>query len=577
MFQKMKKMIHLLNNETNYAELYANQILNGEIEASEMIKLACQRHIDDLERSKSDDFKYYFNNEMANKAIKNIELLPAEDGSDLELALFQKWIVASLEGWRTKGTDYKRFRKAYISMARKNGKTFLAAGLGMITLLTEKHPAMGRRVLFTANELKQAKISYEMLRVGLNKLTEQSKSLRKRLKIQEQFIKDTKSNSFAKAMSSVAKNAEGYNPTFAIIDEYHESKSRAMYNSISKGMGQQKNGLLAIISTAGENLNVPMFEEYEMCKSILRKEKDADRYFIAIYELDAAAEIQDEKNWVKANPLLSDEIKFGQMKENMREEYETEKMRGSLYSLLTKNFNMWIQSSENAYMTISDWRNSQVEKKDINISGTKTWIGLDLSRTNDLSSVGWIHELEDGTKYIDSYSFIATYNEDIKSKSDREKIDYQRLIDNNLATVTDSISGIISKEQIMRYIFEYVELHNLDVQGFCYDAYSATECLSIIERKNLNWDIFDVKQDYRNMTVPIKALRDDLLERKVLHNENKLLEIAVNNAIITKNDDMLKINKKKNRNKIDPIISVIIAYKLAMIEEEETTQFYGVF
>lgn len=562
-------MIH--SDNTNYSEMYATKIISGEIIANEMIMLAAQRYFDDIERSKTDDFDYYFNNDLANKAIKNIELLPAEDGSKLELSLFQKWIVSEIEGWRTKGTDYKRYRKAYISMARKNGKTFVASGLGMTSLLTEKYPANGRQILFVANSLKQAKLSYNMLKNGLNILSNKSKSLKKRLKLQEQVIKDTKTNSWAMAVANAPDKVEGYGATTGILDEWHESKTRKMYNTLSKGMSQQKNALLAVISTAGEDLNVPMFEEYELCKSILRKEIDSERYFIAIYELDNVNEIDDENMWVKANPLLSDE-KFNFMKDNLRDDVETEKQRGTLLSLLTKSFNMWIQSSENSYMTIRDWRNAQVDKP--NINGTKTWIGLDLSRTGDLSSVGFIHELEDGRKYINTHSFIATFNESIQSKSDKEKIDYQRLIDNNLATLTESESGIISKEQIMKYLFEYVGLHNLDVQGFCYDAYSVTDCLSIIERENVNWPVFDVKQDYRNMTLPIKGLKDDLLERKTVHAENKLLEIAINNAVITKNDDLWKINKEKHRNKIDPIIAVIIAYKLAMIEEVEVSTHY---
>ncbi|OXT10063.1 terminase, partial [Streptococcus sp. KR] len=138
-------------------------ILSGKISACKKQKQACQRELNDRKRSENDDFLYYFDNKEANKSIKFISLIPKTDGTKLEMAGFQKFIVGCLSGWRRKDNHYRRFKDAYISMARKSGKTYIASALAIQALLLEKVPAKNRQVLFVSNALKQAKIGYAMM------------------------------------------------------------------------------------------------------------------------------------------------------------------------------------------------------------------------------------------------------------------------------------------------------------------------------------------------------------------------------------------------------------------------------
>jgi len=143
---------------------YCNKVLSGEIVANNKIKLACKRELNDRERINNDDnFNYYFDGKQANKAIKFMSLIPKTDGTKLEMALFQKWLIGSLYGWREKDTGNRRYNKAFISMARKNSKTYVASCIAITSLLLEDKPAKNRQVLFVSNALKQAKIGYEMV------------------------------------------------------------------------------------------------------------------------------------------------------------------------------------------------------------------------------------------------------------------------------------------------------------------------------------------------------------------------------------------------------------------------------
>ncbi|MBP1043817.1 phage portal protein [Vagococcus sp. BWB3-3] len=392
--------------EANFALDYADKVLNGEIIAGKKIIQAVTRFKRDLKRSEQSDFPYYFNNDKATQSIKFMGLLPGTDGSRIEMLLFQKWLIAELNGWREKETDNRRYNRAFISMSRKNGKTYLVSGMGSNSLLMEKEPAEGRQILFVSNALKQSKIGYNMMAAGLRNVTKQSKYMRQRLKILNSQITDLESNSFAIALASETSTLDGFGATTAILDEWHEAKDRKVYNVIKSGMSNQKNGLLAVVSTAGLNINVPMFEEYEFLSKVLDGKEEADRYFIAIWELDDKEEIHNEDLYIKANPIFESEEIKNTMIQAIRDDVALGIKQSNLNAVLVKNFNLWLQASDNSYVASEDWANAEVEELDI--QGKSVYVGIDLSKTNDLTSLSWIIPLEEGQFYCDSHSDVFT-------------------------------------------------------------------------------------------------------------------------------------------------------------------------
>ncbi len=125
---------------------YVDQVLSGQVLAGQKIKWACERFKRDLSRSKDDSFPFYYDEDKAAQAVKFIELMPKTDGSQLTMQPFQKWLISELYGWREKATGNRRYDRAFISMARKNGKTYLASGMAANGLLRERQPARNRQV-----------------------------------------------------------------------------------------------------------------------------------------------------------------------------------------------------------------------------------------------------------------------------------------------------------------------------------------------------------------------------------------------------------------------------------------------
>lgn len=537
---------------------YIEKVLSGELLAPEKIKNACQRHINDLERSKYEDFPYIFDEKQANKAIQFMELLPGTDGNTIKMLGFQKFIIGSLYGWRTKQGDLRRFNRALISMSRKNSKTYLASGIGANALIMEKEPAEGRQVLFTANSTKQARIGYDMLANSLQAVSKQSKFMRQQLKIMQSKIVHKSSNSFAMALASETNTLDGFGATVAIRDEAHEAKTRKVENVLKSGMMNQKNGLLATITTAGLDLNVPLYEDYLLADRILKGLDESERYFIAIWELDDEKEIHDQSKWIKANPIFESEEIKKTMISAIQDDVQLALKQDNLNAVLVKNFNLWRQASEDSYLPAKDWNAVEVQPQPI--KGNPVYIGIDLSKTDDLTSVSWIVPIN-GKLYCDSHSFVAT-KYGLESKEKKDGLPYRKLEQEGECSITQLESGIVDYEQVFEFIQNLIEENDLELQGICYDPFNANSIISMAEKEN--YPMLEVRQGTRTLNVPTRTLREQVFAGNIIHPKNTILTHAVNNALTKEDNNGIQINKAKNSNKIDPMAALINAYVFAM-------------
>lgn len=543
---------------------YIDKVLSGDIPACSKIKQACKRHTSDLKRSKQKGYPYYFNEKEALKAIKFLELLPSTDGSKIKMLGFQKFIIGSLYGWREKQTNNRRFNKAFISVARKSGKTFLASGIGAYGLVMENEPAEGRQVLFTANSNAQARLGYSMLMNGLRKAGQQSKFMRQQFKINNSRITHLPSNSFAVALASDTSSLDGFAPTISIVDEFHEAKDKDVYNVLNSGMAQQKNGLLAIISTAGFHLQGPMYEEYQFLSKVLEGTEEAERYFVGIWELDSEEEAHKTDMYIKANPILEHAEINDTMTKFIQDDVELAIKQDNLNAVLVKNFNMWRQASEDSYITSSDWERNKVAP--IDIKSKEVYIGIDLSATGDLTSVSWLIPIENQQFYCDSRSWVAT-KYGLEQKIKRDGINYRDLESKGLCSITKLESGVIDYEDMFQWIMNFIEMNELDVKAICYDPWGSQAFISKAEKVGLS-PLIEVRQGTFTLSGPIKDFREKVFDNKIVHSNNSLLNFAVCNAILIQKNNTLILNKDRPQNRIDPLAALITGYTEAMYHYE---------
>lgn len=542
---------------------YCVMVLSGAYIAGKDAQNACIRHLKDIHRSLEDpNWNYIYKPKRAKKVIKFIEALPDTKGKVNKLGLFQKFIIASVRGWFTKDTDMLRFRKAFISVGRKSGKSLLVSGLVLYAFLFDKEPAEGRQLFCAANDKKQASIVFNMVAKQLMYFTSKVPELQKDVKKVRELLQNLKDDSYVMPLSRDTGAIDGFEPFLAVIDEYHAAKTNEMMELIESGQVNLLQSLIFIISTAGFNLNAPMYtDEWPYAKDILKGEFDDPEYFAVIYEQDSEDEWQDSSTWAKSNPLIneSDELR-DQIKSFLEKRITEATKKGSMFRVLVKNFNYWMQASEESYLDFNDWKKNET---DFDIAGAKVYIGLDLSRADDLTSVSFVH-LDETNKqyYITSHSFVGTKG-GLQGKIERDLIDYWQLEKDGYCTITDLTSGIINTDQVLDYIESYVSKNQLDVQAICYDPYAIHGVLAEMERRGWYYDLYEIRQGPATLSNPTLDFRLNVINGEIKHEKNPLLDRAVKNAIAKDTNDSIMIEKKMHREKIDPLMSTLFAYVIA--------------
>nr|WP_320038864.1 terminase large subunit [uncultured Bacteroides sp.] len=353
---------------------YAEDVLAGKITAGRYIKLACSRFFSLLQNE-----DYYFDIEAVNRVVEFIGLikhyLGKYAGKPFILQPWQTFIIANIYGFYYKESKKRLCRSVYILMARKQGKSALAAGLSLFHLIADGEQA--GEIYFAANSREQAKIL-------LNITTSFARSLDPKLKLLEIYrdtIKFKAANSFIKVVSSDTKKLDGLNVSFCVCDELHEATNSKMIDIFTGSMGMREQPLIMTISTAGFNLDSICKQLYDANIEILENIKQDDSMFSFIYQLDNEDKWDDEKCWSKSNPNLDVTV----TSEYLRGEIKKAKNITSLEtSVKTKNLNMWCSSS--AVWIPEKYIKKATQKIDLeDFKNCDCYIGLDLAATQDLT------------------------------------------------------------------------------------------------------------------------------------------------------------------------------------------------
>lgn len=531
---------------------YCEAILSGEIKASQKLKWAVERFLNDLEEIRiNPNSPYYFDEREVEdffywaQEFEHVEGVLA--GQKVELVPFQLFIGANLFGFKKKSNNARRFRKVYIQLARKNAKSqFLAIIASYITFLGDEK----QRAYIAGWQKEQSDEVYSAVRDGIMS----SELLHGRWKESYGQIKIVKNSSVIVPLSrETRKTGDGKNPSVGIVDEYHAHKTSEIYDVLESGMVARKEPLMVVITTAGFDLASPCFIEYQYVSRILDPDDDVenDDYFIVICELDEGDDIKDESNWIKANPIVAT---YPEGLESLRSGLKValdvpEKMRG----FLTKNMNIWVDMKIDGYMSAKKWRECKVDAFDI--TGRDVYIGIDLSKKIDLTSAGFIFPYENGY-HVQQHSFMP--EESLTARKNSDKVPYDLWIKEGWLETTPG--AVVDYTFVEKWILDFVEKYNLKPIMLCYDPYEATQFVQSMQN-NYGYTIVEIRQGFPTLSEPTKEFREEVYKQRITHLGDKVLSWAVGNAIedIDANEN-IKLSKKKSIERIDPIAAVLNAF-----------------
>ncbi|SEM35077.1 Phage terminase-like protein, large subunit, contains N-terminal HTH domain [Mesobacillus persicus] len=531
---------------------YCSDVIDGKIIACKKHIQAVRRFVNDLDKSQSEDFPYEFDTEEVYhfyewaKMFKHTKGVLA--GEPIELTDFQLFIVANIFGWKNKKTGYRRIRKVYIQIARKQAKSQL------LSLIASYET-------FLSDEISETYIggwSKDTSNIVYNEILSQIKAselLEGKFSDSYHQIKHLKSGSFIKALSREARRfGDGTNPSLAILDEYHLHPTSEVYEVLASGMVARKQPLIVIITTAGFNLSSPCYQEYQYVSKILDPDNpiENDEYFALICELDKGDDIKDETLWAKSCPISTT---YEEGMNFLRGELKTAlDQKSKLRGFLTKNMNIWVEMRDNGYMDLSKWKKCEDDYTLEDLRGLPCVVGVDLSTKNDLTSVTFLF-VKDEHLYVHNHSFLP--EETLPEKIQTGKVPYDLWIQEGWIT---SIPGaVVDFEFVEVYIEELAKQYDWNVREIISDPWQAMYFMQNMEKKG--FVVVEARQGYATLSLPTKDFRERVYNGKVKHNSNPVLTWSISNAVVRSDANLNEqLDKSKSSEKIDPIASLINAH-----------------
>lgn len=565
-------------NQYENIKKYAKNCISGEIISCKKHKWACERFLKDAEQFENNpDYPFYWSEESAQNIVDWFALLRHSKGvlagQPIILTDWQKFRICQLYGWRRKKNGYRRFKKSFTEVARKNAKSQEEAGIALyeISVTATKNNEVCEE--YTAGVKRdQSKIVFNEAELMLR-----GSPLRQKFDIKRDEIKHAKTRSFIKALSKEdGKSGDGTNPAGLIIDEYHQHPTTKFYDL---GLGSNtKEPLLMIITTAGVDLTYPCYvTEYTYCSKVLDPNVDVENeeYLIDICEMDEEDyrnldNLENEELWKKANPIR---MTYDEGIGKIRGEYKIAKeIPEHMTAFLTKCLNVWVQAQENGYMDMAKWKACQVDKLPVDTKGMSVYVGFDMSAKIDLTSVAFIlpfkseekdAEGEKIIKYIVySHSFIPN-REKLTERKRKDKADYDAWERMNLLTVTDT--PIVDQNAVMKYVKDICKEHEWNIECLCFDPANAAKLM--MDLSDEGYEVEEVYQSHKSLNESTQGFREQVYSGNIIYTYNPLLNFAMSNAVIRKNQGLIKIDKDATTQRIDPVDAILCAYKLALYHE----------
>ena len=365
---------------------YADGVLAGTVPAGRWIYAACARWRRDLERT---DLVMDWDGVQALDAhFARLALVGDDSGRPFELHPWQLWTLANLVGWRWVEDGRRRVKLGMLQVARGNGKTTLMAGLALWDLLAGD----GRRVHVIANNEEQAGICLDTARTMAMRLEEDG------LLVRFNRLVRPSADCEMTALPALERSLDGLNPSLWIADEAAEFKGRFLTKLLTTG-SKRRESLGVIISTPGSNPENHYAELVKASEAILQGEVEDDATVPILYGIDPNDALEDEGAWVKANPGLP----FGQPDaKSLRRSWNTMKRSPAGRGEFSRYHCARADENTGGWLDMALWPGGQALDRDT-LRGRPAWLGLDLSKSFDMSALVVAVPLDDGRVALEGH------------------------------------------------------------------------------------------------------------------------------------------------------------------------------
>lgn len=560
---------------------YAERVLSGEIVAGELVRLACQRFLNDLEHGPERGI--YFSEDRAQHILDFYNFVPhvkgALAGKPIELMAWHVFILINLYGFVIPLIDemtgeqmldddgdtilVRRFRTAYDEVARKNAKSTLSSGIGLY--MTGADGEGGAEVYSAATTRDQARIVFDDAKNMIKKAPRSLGRLFGHVKLN---IHQERSASKFEPLSSDANNLDGLNIHCGIVDELHAHRTRDVWDVLETATGARLQSLLFAITTAGSNKEGICFEQRDYAIKVLRGVVEDDTYFAMIYTLDEGDDPFDEKNWPKANPGLGICKRWDDMRRLAKKAKEQIAARPNFF---TKHLNIWV-TAESAWMDMDRWAKCADIAPDEELRNWPLWVGIDLANKIDICAAVKTWLAPNGHTHTKSKFWLPEGRLETAPKHISEL--YRKWADAGYLDLTDG--DVIDHGYIKAEVEAWVKGESL--KEIAFDPWSATQFSLALAEEGL--PLVEVAQTVKNLSESMKSVQADVYGNKIHHDGNPVMTWMMANVTVKpdKNDNIFP-NKSTPENKIDGPVALFTAKSRLLVnggdDKQDLTGFFN--
>lgn len=553
---------------------YARQVVSGERPACQWVKLACQRQLTDLEAKTPD---LYFDRAAAQRALDWFQwcrhVKGPLAGQPVKLQPWQGFIVATVYGWRqwtaeagklygakkrSKKSWPRRFRKAYLEVARKNGKSTLLAGLGLFHLIGEREA--GAEVYSAATTRDQARIVFEVAQA----MRSRSPQFRNHIGSHRGNLHHLLSASKFEPLSADADTLDGLNTSCALVDELHAHKTRDVLEKLETSTGARRSPLVWEITTAGVDQAGICYEEREHVCQVLQGVVDDSRVFGIIFTADSDDDdklLSDPAVWELANPNLGVSVSQTDIETKANQARQVIAKRSAF---LRYHCNVWVSAQEQ-WLDMLRWQQCPPAGSIEDYRDVPCWIGLDLADRKDLTAAVTCFRrpgepgvavfprfyLPEGA-LVDAPRRIAQmydrwHKAGVLILTEGERLDQQRVEDD-------------LRDDCEAYA----------VQEIVFDSWNASQLVARMLADN--YPMVDLAQTVKNLSIAMKELDTMMLGGDLSHNNDPVLNWNMANVTARqdKNDNLFP-NKSSEYAKIDGARALLNALARIIATQLEET------
>lgn len=548
------------------AEGYARDVVARKVPAGGWVRKAAQRHLTNIERQKSPGFPYLFEPDAGARVCRFIELLPHTKGpwaSRGELLVLEPWqcfLVVVLFGW-LRANRKRRFRSAYWEIPRKNGKSILAAAIGLYMLLADGE--FGAEVYSGATTEKQAWEVFKPAKLMLSRKPDIAEYFGAEVCAKALVIQFNGS----KFEPVIGNPGDGPSPSCAIVDEYHEHQTPALYDSMETGMGAREQPLMLVITTAGYNIAGPCHEKHDELAKVLDGVMQNDELFGCMFGIDPEDDWADPKLLIKANPnygvSVDAEFLQSQQRQAMANPVQQNRFK-------TKHLNVWC-SVLSGMVNMQQWTlAADLLLDEDELAGADCWIGIDLASKSDLCSEQRLYRRDAGGKphfYLFGRYWLPEAAIEEPGPNHAHYVKWR-----TNGTLTQTEGSTVDFALITETVAE--DCKRLRAREVVFDPFNATQMAQALMDDGV--EAVEFNQNAANFAVPIDEFQSALKDGRFHHDGNEMTNWCMSNVVARPTrKGLFAPMKAKPHQKIDGSVAVFMA--MARAAADATEPEYQVF